>query len=111
MNYKMLRGDKKLEDEKFLTSTQAAKMLHTNRSTLSRWAKNGTLEPARTLISGRKYYTEEQIKHFIAEAEARSKMVSQTAAIVPVKTAKKNEVVQEKPTKPKKNCPFRLGGA
>ena len=51
-------GNKKLEN-KYLTTAQVGELLNTNRVTLSRWAKKGTLIPEYIDPSGYKHYTKE----------------------------------------------------
>ena len=53
-----------MEEEKFLTSGQAAKLLDIHQDTLRNWDKLGKLKPHHISSAGYKYYSEEQILQF-----------------------------------------------
>ena len=64
------------EEEKFLTSGQASKLLGIHQNTLKNWMINGKLTPHHLSKSGYKYYSMEQIKSLISDSEKSSKNLS-----------------------------------
>ena len=51
--------------EKFITISEAAKILGISHDTLGRWGKKGLLKPHHISPSGYRYYTEKQIYEFL----------------------------------------------
>lgn len=59
-----------MEEEKFLTAPEAAKLLEISSQTLRRWSAKGILIPHHILPSGYRYYSEKQIKDFLNENQS-----------------------------------------
>ncbi len=54
-----------MEEEKFLTSGDVAKLLNVHRNTLTNWDKTGRLKPHHISATGYKYYSLTQIQSFL----------------------------------------------
>ena len=59
-----------MEEEKFLTSGETAKLLGIHQNTLKNWAINGKLKPHHFSRSGYKYYSMEQIKPLLSNSKS-----------------------------------------
>ena len=77
-----------MEEEKFLTSGQAAKILGIHQDTLRNWDKTGKLKPHHVSTTGYKYYTLSQIK-LIANVTESDCKVSTVSKKSPVSTIAK----------------------
>lgn len=69
------------EEEKFLTSGEAAKLLGVHQNTLKNWATNGKLTPHHFSKSGYKYYSIEQINAQLSNSKENSKTATETFVI------------------------------
>lgn len=83
-----------MEEEKFLTAPEAAKLLEISSQTLRRWSEKGLLIPHHILPSGYRYYSEQQIKDFLGKNKSISpsakKVASNSGSNKPVPTGVKN---------------------
>ncbi len=64
------------EEEKFLTSGQAAKILGIHQDTLRNWDKTGKLKPHHVSATGYKYYTFSQIESIANVTKSDCKAVT-----------------------------------